>query len=561
MTVSARLPTSLLSRDLRRTRVAAQERLLPFLMDPASYPHQPRSVRMVQTHSAFVFIAPPYVFKVKKAVDLGFLNFSTLSRRRHFLERELRLNRRLTEDLYLDVIPIRRGPHGLHFGRLGTVVDYALRMRQLPASGFLDQKVDRGSLHPRDLDRVLQRLTSFYRNQTASPSLSRGGGIGSLRHATRENFRQSQEFLGVTLSPGSWGAIRAYTNASYTALETLFARRVQTGKIVDGHGDLHLEHIHMTPGALQVYDCIEFNDRFRRVDVANDVAFLAMDLDFHQRPDLANQVILRLSRRLRDPDLPKLADFYKCYRAFVRGKVESLHSTAHAASAEERDESAGRARAYFRLALRYAISGSRPMVVAVMGPPGSGKSTVVQGLAAETGWKTVSSDHIRKSSAGIPLHSRTDAVTRRGLYSEARTRTTYRDLRNAARAATRRDESILLDATFGDPKQRAALLNLCRKIGTDCCFVELRASAHSLGQRLLRRTGATRVISDARHEDLPLLLGKYSHPDELPAASVERVASTDKVERTVARILDRLARRHGAAGEVGVPGLDVARSR
>lgn len=506
---------------------------------------------MVQTHSAFVFVAPPYVFKVKKAVNLGFLNFSTLSRRRHFLERELSLNRRLTKDLYLDVIPIRRGLHGLHFGAIGSVAEYALRMRQLPTSGFLDYKVDRGHLDPSDLDRVLRRLADFYRGQTRSHARSRGGGIGNLRNATRENFRQSRRFVGVTLSAAEWSAIRTYTNSSYKVLEGLIARRVRSGKIVDGHGDLHLEHIHLTPGTLQIYDCIEFNDRFRRLDLASDIAFLAMDLDFHERPDLANRVIFQLSRQLKDPDLPQLADFYKCYRAFVRGKVESLHSIAPAAHAAERARSARRAREYFRLALRYAVSGSRPMVLVVMGPPGSGKSTVVQGLAGRLGWTSISSDQVRKSSAGVLLHSRTKAATRRRLYSEARTRATYQTLRNSAVSAVSRGESILLDATFGDPSQRAALLRLCKKAGTDCCFVELHASARNLGLRLLRRARAPKVISDARHEDLPLLLSRYSAPKELPPESLEHVASTEEPEDTVTRILNRLALRHASRERAG----------
>ncbi|MBL9173646.1 MAG: AAA family ATPase [Verrucomicrobiales bacterium] len=503
---------------------------------------------MVQTHSAFVFFAPPYVYKVKKAVNLGFLDFSTLARRRHFLERELRLNQRLTQDLYLDVVPIRRDPHELHFGGEGTAVEYALRMRLMPSSGFLDRKVDRGQLRSGDLARVVRRLTAFYRARIGSPSRIRSGRIGSLRTATRENFRQTRGFLGTTLSHASWSAIRAYTHSSESALAGLFARRIRTGRIVDGHGDLHLEHIHLTPGALQIYDCIEFNDRFRRLDVASDIAFLAMDLDFHQRPDLARQVILAASRQLKDPELPRLADFYKCYRAFVRGKVESLHSIAHAAAPAERQVSARRARKYFRLALGYAVAGSRPMILVVMGPPGSGKSTIAQGLAAELGWPVASSDQLRKAAAGIPLHSRPDEAARRRLYSAARTRATYRKIRTIAATAVRRGHSILLDATFGDPAQRTALGNLCRTLRIDCCFVELGASSHALRQRLLQRGHESRVISDARHDDLPMLLGRYSPPMEVPTGSLERVASAGDPGRTITQVLNRLARRHAARG-------------
>jgi hypothetical protein len=182
---------------------------------------------------------------------------------------------------------------------------------------------------------------------------------------------------------------------------------VREGWIRDGHGDLHLEHIHITPNAVTIYDCIEFNDRFRFVDVASDVAFLAMDLDFRDRSDLAQHFERKMAHALHDDGMPALLDFYKCYRAFVRGKVESLQSIAPLAPAADRDAAAKRAGRYFRLALRYAVTGSNPLVLAVMGRIGSGKSALATALARELGCAAFSSDQLRKELAGQPLFKRT----------------------------------------------------------------------------------------------------------------------------------------------------------
>lgn len=395
--------------------LARQERLLPFLLNPQSYPHRPREVRLVQTHASFVFIAPPFVFKVKKPVNFGFLDFSTLERRRHFCEREVELNRRLCPGAYLGVVPISAAGGGFTFGAGDAVVEYAVQMRQLTQRHFLDRVLARGAVTPRDLDRIAAALKAFYLAQHPTAAVEAWGRVDRLRISTDENFRQTRAFIGRTISRAALAAIRRFTNGFYRRNGALFAARVRGRSIRDCHGDLHLEHIHLTPGALHIYDCIEFNDRFRYVDVASDAAFLAMDLDFEGRPNLARHFVAKLAAALHDDGLPRLMDFYKCYRAYVRGKVESLHSAAPAAPEAERQASAERARRYFRLALRYAVAGSGPLVLVVMGRIASGKSTLARALGAKLGWEVVSSNRVRKELAGYPLFERSSAAARHRL--------------------------------------------------------------------------------------------------------------------------------------------------
>ena len=220
---------------------------------------------------------------------------------------------------------------------------------------------------PGDLNRIATALKQFYQAQHPTAEVEAWGRIDRLRISTDENFRQTRPFLGRTISRAAFQTIHSYTNRFYTQHRRLFASRIKEQRIRDCHGDLHLEHIHLTPRALHIYDCIEFNDRFRYVDVANDAAFLAMDLDYEGRADLSRYFSTQMASALNDPDLLKLMNFYKCYRAFVRGKVESLHSVAQAAPEAERQAGAERARRYFRLALNYAVAGSQPLLLVVMG--------------------------------------------------------------------------------------------------------------------------------------------------------------------------------------------------
>ncbi len=293
---------------------------------------------------------------------------------------------------------------------------------------------------------------------------------------------------------------------------------------------------------MHIYDCIEFNDRFRYVDVANDAAFLAMDLDYEGRPDLARSFATQMASVLNDDGMPRLMDFYKCYRAFVRGKVESLHSVAHAAPEAERQASAERARRYFRLALQYAVAGSQPMVLAVMGRIASGKSTLAQALGEELGWTVYSSDYLRKKMAGFPLYERSSAGARKRLYSEKMTERTYDRLLAAAAEQLKRGNSVILDATFARRKQRELLVERCGKCGVTWRILEAQAGSAAVKKRLRTREARPNEVSDARLEDYAALTRLYEPPRELPAARCVKVGTTRRLDQTVTKSLQGLAR-------------------
>ncbi len=488
--------------------------LLAFLRDPASYPHHPSGIREIHTHASLVFVAPPFVYKIKKPVNFGFLDFSTPEKRRHFCLREVELNSRLSPGVYLSVETITRAKNGFAFNGRGPVVEHALRMRELSGEGFLDARVRAGTAGEAELERVARTLAAFYRKQPSPPEIAGWGSVGKLRLSTDENFRQTRAFIGHTLSRAAFDAIRAFTNHCLRERAALFAKRVAEGRIRDCHGDLHLDHVHVTADELHIYDCIEFNDRFRHLDIASDVAFLAMDLDFHGRPDLSRFFTRRIAELTGDEGLEPMLDFYQCYRAYVRGKVESMHSVAEIGDPAERAAAADKARLYFQLALRYATLGTRPPALAVIGRVASGKSTLAANLARELGLPRVSSDELRKQLAGLPLCERGDAARRALLYTPEMTARVYAALLDAARRALDSGRGVILDATYS---KRACRDHLRAELGDDRLrWILAAADETSARRRLARRDHLDDVVSDARLEDQPLLDAAFEKPDEIP---------------------------------------------
>lgn len=523
------------------------EALRDALSQPEVYPHAPDEVTLEQTHISLVALVPPWVYKVKKPVDLGFLDFSTLEQRRTYCEAEVQLNRRLAGTTYEGVVPIVDTPNGLRVDpedETGSVVEYAVKMRYLDPDSFLDTKLERGEASTADIDRVAQTLCNFYRNLSSRPEVAEAGWIDSLRVSTDENFDQTAEQVGTALSRPTYEALRYYTDRFYDQHAALFHRRRAGGFIIDGHGDLRLEHVHLTDERVRIYDCIEFNERFRHLDVANDVAFLAMDLDQQGRSDFAHRLVNEIADALGDPELDQLIDFYKCYRAHVRGKVEGMRAAEEEVPPEDRAQSRLRAHRHYQWALRYAVAGSAPLVVVVFGQAGTGKSTQAAALARAFGWAHISSDRVRKTKAGIAVHRRTPAEMRERLYSTEMTDLTYKTLQHRAVERGRTHEGTILDATYSDPGRRDRLRMALRGADIPYAFVELTASEDVLRARLASRTSDTATASDARAEDFDMLTERYQPPTALEDPFHVRIDAESPPEETTLAILKALIRLH-----------------
>jgi uncharacterized protein len=512
-----------------------QKALLSFLRQPDSFGDAGDSVEIRQTHISIVALTQAYAYKIKKPLNLGFLDFSTPEKRLAACEAEVQLNRRLSQDIYLRVLPISRRDSRLRFGANGEVVDYAVQMRRLGEEGFLSWRLAHDPPSADELVRLVKKLSDFYRQQSSASEIATWGEVEKLRLSTNENFEQIEQFVGDLISRPGFEALRDFTELSYEKRRTLFERRCAEGRILDCHGDLRCEHVHFTGAQINIIDCIEFNDRFRYIDVANDIAFLAMDFDVRGQGARGNALAENLADSLGDRELLTLLDFYKSYRACVRGKVSAFKSNEPEVAQQDRDLSREKAVRFFQRALRYAINGSQPFVLVVMGRVGTGKSSVARALGEAFGAAVFSSDKIRKELAGVRLHERGDADTRTQLYSKSMTERTYDELLRRASATAAAHGVAVLDATFGKREQRALLQ---RQAVGRCIQIALEASDNQIRQRLRQRNETE--ISDARLEDFEMLNAAFEPASATEQTEMITVPSGATLESTITEVLRRL---------------------
>lgn len=474
-----------------------QEALFKQMRIPEFYPHPVRDVAVCETHISMVFLAGDFVYKIKKAVDLTFLDFTTLEKRRHFCTREVVLNRRLTNNVYLDVTKITQKGDRFYLDGDGTVVEYAVRMRKLSETYSMKQLLRAGKICHTDIDRLAMRLYEFYGSDTSDGPLNMEAAFETIRQNCDENFKQTQPLLGSLFDDDCFQSIWSRTDTFLDRQKPLFFRRMENKWFRDCHGDLRTGHIYFTDTEIQIIDCIEFNDRFRYLDVGADLAFLAMDMEFMGFSALAEKFLSAYAGYHHDPEVYVLMNFYKCYRAMVRFKVKCIRLQAHDVSEQERSKLLEKTKKYLALSDRYADRFSKPRIWVTCGMPASGKSTLAQNLSLALNIRSINSDVVRKKIFPTPPTDPENMPFEKGMYSETATSRTYDTLFSLAEKEVLKGNSVAIDASFSREKYRKHVVSLAAQLGADIVFIECTVPDRILQERLIMRNGRN-TISDAR---------------------------------------------------------------
>ena len=463
------------------------------LLDPAAYPEATQSVDFKETHISRIYLTDSHAYKLKKPLNLGFLDFTTLEKRRHYCHEEVRLNRRFTSGIYLGVIELRQENGTASFGKSGELLDYAVQMRRLPENRMLDSLIETDSPN---LLQAMPRLALAVHRVMERADVCRDETVRNaevVRSNCEENFSQTLSAIGTLLTSEAHELMQNAVRHDLDEFEGVMLERERKGYVRDGHGDLHAANICMTD-PICIYDCIEFNRRFRVADILADLAFLVMDLEFRGRWDLANKLTTQHQEHPEAGDFKRLLSFYKQYRAWVRGKVNAMLAAAPDTVKETREQAGRLACRYFNLALGYRI---KPTLFLTSGLMGVGKTTLARALAQALGATHLRSDIIRKQLAGLPEKQASLDDFGTGLYSQEMTERAYKAIFETAAGLISRQRSVIVDASFAKDDKRNSFISLAERAGCPVWLLHLECPEDVTLKRLDQRSDDA---SDGRRE-------------------------------------------------------------
>ncbi len=475
------------------------EALIRALSDPAVYPHQPQSVQVIQTHISVVFIAENLVYKVKKPVNLGFLDFTTLAKRRHFCEQEVKLNSRFSEGIYLGVVSIWQSGSRVNLSGDGEEIETAVLMSLIPEDRIMTYMLKHDLITGEVLDKIADKIAYFHSHAACGPGIASFGSIEVIYQNVRENFDQVIPFVGRTIDDNTYAETSRLSLDFIDLHKDLFVDRMKNGFIRDCHGDLHVDHVVILDG-IMLFDCIEFNDRFRYNDTVADLAFLVMDLDFQGYPAFAKHLAERYAQTSGDAGLSELLKFYQSYRAFVRGKVLGFELDESEISDAERGVAVRTAKDYFGLSLSYLKPSPPPVLIVMCGLMATGKSFLAKKLGRRLGIDHLRSDEVRKDLHGVERSQHRFEMYRDGIYSPNATERTYEALFKMARQYLAQGRSIILDASFINYEYRRRARQLAYEAKARFRIIECTAPDDIIKQRLKTRLTQENEPSDARWE-------------------------------------------------------------
>jgi aminoglycoside phosphotransferase family enzyme/predicted kinase len=480
--------------DMTHTPLAT---LIQHLQFAECYSHATSSFEVFETHISYVILTGDYVYKFKKPVDLGFLDFSTLEKRKFYCGEELRLNRRLAPAMYLDVVSVHGTPEHPVVGGEGPLLEYAVKMRQFATADRMDNVTARGELTAEQIDQLAYIVAAFHEVIPIAASDSPFGTLETIQQRIMQNFEQvlqntdEPEISSICLQLRDW---------SGTALEKrqdLIAQRKQEGAVRECHGDMHMANIVMLEGKPVIYDCLEFAEDLRWIDTVSEVAFLYMDLDFHHQHKLALRFLNQYMSRCGDYAGLGLFCIYLVYRAMVRAKVNSIEAKQQASNPEIAADSLATTKSYLALARNYIESFASPVLIILHGLSGSGKSWLAERLLESYGAVQIRSDVERKRLLGLEAQAKTKSAIGQGAYSANMTTQTYQRLLDLASIILQAGPSVIVDATFLKKSQREQFQQLAQSLDVPYVILDLQASEDTLKSRIIKRAGEAKDASEA----------------------------------------------------------------
>ncbi|MFL5327812.1 MAG: AAA family ATPase [Gemmataceae bacterium] len=478
-----------------------------------------------------------FVYKIKKPVNFGFLDFSICERRRHFSEEEVRLNRRLAPEVYLGVVPITSD---LKFDGTGEPIEWAVKMRRLSEEATLLAMTESQQVTAVQVNDVANRIAEFHTRADHGPQISRYGRFDVVAANASENFEQSASQIGSTVSRSVFERVRSLTDEALALLRPLIDERAARDVPRDTHGDLHLDHVYLfperkSPHDIVIIDCIEFNERFRYADPVADMAFLVMDLIFHGRRDLAAVFADTYFAGTRDVEGQSLLPFYTAYRAVVRAKVEGFELAEREIPEAERSAAQARARAHWLLALgELERPERRPCLILIGGLPGTGKSTFARALAEQAHAVLIRSDEIRKELADLPTTSSASALPNQGIYSAEWTDRTYAECLWRADTSLFEGHRIVVDATFSEEIHRQMFLAAAARLAVPALWLACEADRDVALSRLASRDGDA---SDADATVYAHVAQHWQGPSDATAPRMRMIDAGNTLEHTLAQAM------------------------
>uniref|UniRef100_A0A7C5KFK5 Aminoglycoside phosphotransferase domain-containing protein n=1 Tax=Thermodesulfobium narugense TaxID=184064 RepID=A0A7C5KFK5_9BACT len=494
--------------------------LIKAMSDPAFYPHK-AEVKLITTHISYVFLTGKYVYKIKKPVNFGFLDFSTLENRKKFCEKEILLNSRINPNLYLGVLPISLINNSYILNSTENIVEYCIKMIELPQESLMSNLLLQNKVSQQDINRIAKKVVDFHK---IANKIKDTQFVDSIKYNLEENFRQTENIVNWLISKHNYNLIKKSSLNFFETHRSDFLDRMKGNLFVDGHGDLHSKNISIMPDDIYIFDCIEFNERFRIQDIASEVSFLSMDLDFNNRSDLS-PIYINTYQQLSNKEIMPYLNFFKSYLAYVRGKVLSFSFL----NEPENKELEKTLRRYFRLSAKY-FDNTLPSIFVICGLSGTGKSALAKRLSAKTNIKRLSSDEIRKELAGIPKYESAKATYNEGIYSHEFTEKVYNKIFELSKLEIESNRSVIIDATFNSDFYRKKIINLQENLGVDMFLIEREADFEIVKERLTKRAAKRNTSSDADLEIYRRQLSEYRPWQVSKGISYEKIGNVKDLD-------------------------------